>query len=796
MKIWEVFLIVVLWGSALHGESYEERVLLAERYFLGKEFTKALEVYQGVLEETLTPSERSVVNYNLGSIYLEQRNWDEAHRCFQAVSIEEDSSPLLLLGFFSNMTLLYIRQADELFHTLDEEEPSFKEQLQSVTVKVSEGLKSLEDAMEIDNQLALVEGREAGEVSDDLLKMKRVLKKLRAALVQRKHDFDLANMNFDQGIDVLRGHSRKGSERLEALGISSIDRDLKMRLMDYLVFEGGEHDAIWSAVRGKFKQRDPEEQELHQGLEDLFVEAESKNAVAMDLLREGRLWEGRNGLLHTEQILYMLDKEFSPVSFMGRIIEERVIVFRKLEEIEGKAHKRCLLDENEIHRSFILSVGKSLSQELGKNGVDVDSKISRKLLDSLLTEITENGETIEQVLRQEVFFTQIFEKEEETLLALYDRCKRDLDREVPGFLAEIMWSLEFLKEKFHEHFALEEDVGRKELIKEVLSALSFQKTSDEVNQLIIIKAAIDEAMLKWSPKILLFKKIESLFFEYSKALESMESINFEKLRKDIKYVMILVAEIREIETDSLTKLENDLSYLLQSTEWSQRVFEKGNALSSRLFFEDAVHWLKRAMGHSQNEELTAAKVLKIALEEQGVAKRENDAVAALNESVGHELMMMTRQVQETVLGDASEFLNLLSEIAEEKKALIPLEEIQKDFDLGLENAENARKILVASVPHRAEASKFQDQAKLHWEEALKKLQKQEGQPDKSDEQSEKEEQDDSIGHSEKKNENKQVSTVSSKTISQDVLQLLQEMQRDDKLRKPRKMLPKRGLRPW
>lgn len=801
MKILNVLLVLVMWGSLLHGEDFQEQAKRAESYFLGKEFNKSAEVYEEILQEELSSAQRSVVYYNLGSVYLEQKNWDRALNCFQEVSVEEDSPLPLLKGLFSNMTLLNIRQADELLRALDEEDPSFKGQLQKAMVMVSEGLKFFEEAVEVDNQLAFIEGREVGEISEVLLRMKKVLKKLRAALLQRKHDFELANMTFDQGINFLKEFSRKGVERLEDLGIAPLDKELKQRLMSYLIFEGEESDAIWSSVRGKFMRKDSEEQELHEGLENLFVEAESKNAVAMDLLREGRLWEGRNALLHSGETLHMIDKEFSPVSYISRLLQNRVVVFHKLEEVEDEGYKKSLEEEDETLRTLITFVGKALSQELGKSGGDIDSKVSRKQLDRFLEELLDDRGDIEALLRQQVFFTQIFAKEEEVLLVLYDRIKLALNREESKknkmkLLDEIAWSFEFLKEKFHEHYQVDEDSNRKDRIKDVLSALNYQKNNDELSELRNMKASVDEALRKWAPKALLSKKIENLLFEFSAALESMKSIKFEKLSDDIKGAMALVAELREGEEYLWTKLENDLSYLLQSTEWSQRVFEEGKIVSPRLFLEDALHWIKRAAVHLQDEEPTAVKVLKMALEEQGVAKKENDAVAALNEKVGHELTMMTRQVQETVLDDVSGFLSLLLKIPDDKKASLPLEEIQNDFDKGLENAENAKKSLQENVPRRAETSQFQDQARLHWEEALKKLQNHDDEPENSQEQGEQEEQGDGTGDSESQNENKQVSAASSKTVPQDVLQLLQEMQRDDKVRPKRKMVPKRGLRPW
>ncbi len=86
-------------------ESPEERARHASVYAAARQYSRAADIYNELLQEKLQPWQQQTVQFNLATLLLDQQRWEEAIKAFQEITIDENSSPLLLRRYYYNLAI-------------------------------------------------------------------------------------------------------------------------------------------------------------------------------------------------------------------------------------------------------------------------------------------------------------------------------------------------------------------------------------------------------------------------------------------------------------------------------------------------------------------------------------------------------------------------------------------------------------------------------------------------------------------------------------------------------------------
>lgn len=114
------FLILFLPLLAHSQEGYTPDELKALNAFQAKAYSQALNFYQELLDTKLTPAELSIVHYNLGTVYLAEKNYSESLKNFQeALQGAGGINPLLIKNAETNLAITRIRQASQFMEKKD-----------------------------------------------------------------------------------------------------------------------------------------------------------------------------------------------------------------------------------------------------------------------------------------------------------------------------------------------------------------------------------------------------------------------------------------------------------------------------------------------------------------------------------------------------------------------------------------------------------------------------------------------------------------------------------------------------
>ena len=102
--------ILALSFLPLHGQSVRPAIVLFE----ASEFSRAVGSLERLQDKKLKLWQEQVLLYDKGTIYLFQRDWDQALAAFNSIIQDENTPPLLSTNLKTNLGIAYLEKAREL----------------------------------------------------------------------------------------------------------------------------------------------------------------------------------------------------------------------------------------------------------------------------------------------------------------------------------------------------------------------------------------------------------------------------------------------------------------------------------------------------------------------------------------------------------------------------------------------------------------------------------------------------------------------------------------------------------
>jgi hypothetical protein len=256
----------------------------AQVFFEAKEYDQAKAIYQQLLQDNLPPWQVDIVMYDIGTVLLSQGHWDQAIHEFQAIPIEEQTSPLLVQRLTANKALASLLQAISLLHMIEGTPTSTGDDYNKNIFLFRETLNAIEEAEKAACRLAQAKGQESCGSLLDLKEMRLEAKRQFALLLQKYADYHVSHASIEEGIPLLISGVNAALSHLSFLESKDLDEKMKNRYLQLYLKEEKSWFPLWSALKEKLAKETKKDSKEKS---EVFLKAEHHFMGALDSMKGG-----------------------------------------------------------------------------------------------------------------------------------------------------------------------------------------------------------------------------------------------------------------------------------------------------------------------------------------------------------------------------------------------------------------------------------------------------------------------------------------------------------------------------
>lgn len=772
------------------GLSYDdEREKRAMELFSLGEYSLSKGLYEELFNEKTTLFSKETALYNMGCAAVAQRDWGEALQLFNKISLEGKLPPKLKRNLFANKALAILCQVEQLYTNAHNRERPAIEEYKKAIVSLKEVSTLLEKAMDMDEYLAKLRGGREEGVLEDLVRLKLEMKNLLMLLFQECDSYKIGHISFEECLEYLQEHLHKEIDHLDILGQEKRGEGIQNDYLEYASYRGKRLEPVWEALHNALLL-DEEEGEGDDYKQRLFIDAEGDFAKSRAFMQEKRLWDSRKSLASSKGALDLLSVLCSGKDAMGYLLQERISLFLKLKGVMSEEKRRVLEEEATALYCLITLMGQMQHEEIARRADCLEGRLTLILFDKLCFQMKEKIPSLKDLYADQIFYKGAFEKEEETLAAIYEQSfKSLLDKSVSQDLVDSLFlHLLALREKFTVRFNLEAKVDVKGKISRILQILEIEEKLCCEAFLRDIWKVSAEALQEWFPRGFILKKLEGVLQRHKEDRRVISVEVLEEVEKEISDILPLAEKFKGEEGQEYLKLNESLSCSMEGLKWSKCYVEKEAFEEAQFFLKSAMYWIKNALSSISEKKDCLKEFLKGVLQRQLRAIEDNLLIHRLGD--GEEFIEVLRQLQNDVFEEAQGFAQAKARLSKEERDSLPLEEIVKLYDKGEKKAKEALSFLRVEKMEREFVLHKQRRVMQYWQEALDKLLGRENILSLKGSELEKEQEEyeeGAEGHHR---------LLSSKKEFRGLLNMLQEMHRDDRVRKRRSLPARKGIRAW
>lgn len=258
-------LIFLLFSFGLHSDEITDMMQNAQDFYDVKNYAKAREIYQKLLQTNLEPWQRAHLLYNVGTTYLADKEWQEATTALRSVPLKDSSSPLLHYRDINNLILAN-------FGDLPNENSITKSKIEDLK-------KALSDIPKADNyfcRLQIAMGNEECLPNKHLQELQTFIERFLAATLQTQSKVSLNTISFQDGLKIALEGINQIKEHIDFLENEKMSPTLRKSYQTIFLQENRLWTALWVSLRGKLPQKDPsaeERKKLFQAAASYFLQA-------------------------------------------------------------------------------------------------------------------------------------------------------------------------------------------------------------------------------------------------------------------------------------------------------------------------------------------------------------------------------------------------------------------------------------------------------------------------------------------------------------------------------------------
>lgn len=777
MKKVAFLIIAIAWLGCLSANDLVSRAQKAMTLFEAGEYDSACNVYESLLKESLTPNQRFSVDVNIGSVLVAKGNSKEAIDYYNKISVPVDPSPQVWRSMEMNKAMARFNQGVVQYNNLDDKEEDFAKQCDGIVENLSIALIDVDEALAVDSQIAMMEGREDEQPMEAIVKIRDGVKMLMVQVLKRKQDHWMANLKEDQGLPLLMRQLKNSIAGLELLADRNLNKDILVEYLNNMAIMAHQDKTIWEKLRQVYLKAREDALQQAQNTEDvavitaqnkeaLFSVTENKYLSSLDYMKEGKLWQARTSQAVALVPLTVLTRMVEHNDPLEGLLIDRIAVRQRIEDARMK---NPLYESSVIEIRALSNFGLELIPVLkkGYSFDDDEEHVSAKMLDELARSLTNTNVCIAENNRVPqlssmradlILYRQINVKETDTLISLLKTLYKghvSADKK-----EEIFEKIEALIVKFKARYNISEDEEVRYKINEILDLLQasmmIEYKDKEFSEL---DDYLQKVLSVWDLNGFIVFKLQTLLENY----QAVDVLTMPKVDALLARTQLFADEFKLLNIDLLEPALDDLLYC------QQKVVEKKNN-SACFYLDGAAAYVKSSLEeYQQGEELSLAQKLEkaISYEEQCIDFTGRLQQIIYQEGLSDYMIAIPLRSQ----SDALKVVNIKEEEVSE--------DIVKLIDQGKHAANDVPQYLNLTIPECDNALNKEKQVKKFWEEALEKL-KGNDNDEQQQEQNNNEQQQNSLG-----------------SASQDVLEIYQTMEVEDKQTNNDYAVPvKKGLRPW
>ncbi len=752
-----IFALCLLFISPLHAV-INDQVFDAEMFFQAGEFSKSREIYQALQKESLSKQQALIIQLNLATILIAEGRYEEALQAFETVHLGDDPSPLLQRQYHFDRSVALLNRAIDNTELLNESEEGFLEACAAILRNLDTALEALALAEKGDRHLAVIEGRDLGEPYPSFQSLYDNVKTLLVQVRQRQQSYALAHLKEKELLEAIDQRLNRLIAQVDQWGVQG---KVKERFLKNVALLESNQRVLWDHLHGV---------PWEDGKKQVFSEAENHYTMAIDLMKEGDLWQARQSFAAAAvpiRILLDLSQETDP--FIPLLKGRHSLRIRQ-ESMPASPLKQALYHEEGDLSHYLLA----LLQQTPK---EEEATVASALREVLIHKVEARERILPlHALEDLLLYQQISEEETTSLSALLEEMDEGLYEEKDS--ANILAKLWAVKKRFQAQRSFIDEEQKKQIDRSVppleqLLALRYRPPLPSLDQ---VYQTVEQVLKNWDAKAFLISKSKKLLKVYA------GEVSHSKLEICLLAGQKTVEQMEDLPTEPfLDHLQHYLLLALNETLASQQSLMTQHTSSAQLYFQAARHNLERLIRDaSRSATLSAGEQLQGGVMEEELSLEENQQLQKIEteEDLIKPLIQILEETQQSALTELALF-----EESPDKEGIEQWEEILELVQSGRTNASAVFTYLDLERPELDYAFAKQEAALKDWKKALSLL--------NGDDPG------DNEGDNEDEGEDENDEQDSQQAPPQQVLELYQNMEQDDQKVQPQEYVPvKKGLRPW
>ncbi len=707
-----------------HTPVFSDQTFLVDKatdarvYFETTQYEKAVRCYKEILQQEVTPAQKALISFNLGTVLLAQNQFNEALSFFERIVLSGEDNPLLLRRLYTNMATAYFEQAHAIDNELTIESEKFLQQWELALGKLGRSLEFQNQALKAEKQLILIQGGELKDTPKDLEGLKKITKERIVSLKEKKKDFILNRVGIEDGFPLLKENLENSLTQLESIGTNHLSGNHSKYAIGQqyvaekklLPFVEKVESRIQDSLK-KAKQIAEDEIGLTDDLQAIddheeVVKAKQQNFFfsnvrnhflsSLESMQEFNVWqthESQMKALLPLKFLLRLEKKEDP---LAGILNDRISLASRMQTEKHSELINALRKEEVLSRDFAYALATELTNELEKKiqeveHTDLQNDDATKVMESEALELTvfkrmtenlkqrleitpDNNSLHQETNNDLILYHQLGMKEEDSLLKIYDAWNKYIEISQSNLLP-LQGELWALLEQFRCRTGLGNSAEQEQRICRVIhyldQALAQAKELKKESETQCVSDKIERALLEWCPQQLLSWKLNQLEQDYEtlekeKKVSDLSIIKVLDKNKQLKTFAMSIGAHEKSKAD-LKKLSECLQYATDGAESALMLHGNTKIDSCRVMISDAKRWVQRAYEESVKDgERNSIQILENGVNEESHALTTNNRVqdAQSKEKRNAKLLEVTRSTQQVTLPAVDHFIE--TAIAEER----------------------------------------------------------------------------------------------------------------------------------
>ncbi|MGA8165060.1 MAG: hypothetical protein WB791_08575 [Waddliaceae bacterium] len=289
--------IAIFWRGA-EAQELSSLFRQAEARFQAKDYAQAREIFQTIERENLASWQRARLRYNMGTVWLAEKRWNEALETFSTIPFSPETAPLLSRRLKTNMAAAFFRQAADM----RSQDTLTLEGYSRALYLYREALINIRAAEEADCILQTMEGKKSCQPSYDLNQWEPAIKTELARTTQAFGEAKIREASLREGLPFLLSDVNRILEHIDFLATITLNDKLKNRYREFILHGAESWLPLWDAQEKKNKEVEKPKAFFVEGLTAMENDqpADSRRALSQSA-------EALSQLIHT---LWGMDPSF------------------------------------------------------------------------------------------------------------------------------------------------------------------------------------------------------------------------------------------------------------------------------------------------------------------------------------------------------------------------------------------------------------------------------------------------------------------------------------------------------